>query len=234
MNVCFGHQSVGQDLVNALAAMPDLGMDVVETTDPEAFRKPVFAHFRVGRNGDAISKCRAFAKVMEGGVGEQADVAFFKFCYVDVTEDTDVEGLFQGYGDTMRELTRAYPRVTFLHVTVPLRRVPAGPVGWLRDRTGWIGRSRRDQLARHTFNQRLRRAYAGTGRLFDLAAIEATHPDGTPSYFVYRTAQIPTLVSEYTHDGGHLTVQAAALAARRLLACLDLTAMDREPNPAGR
>jgi hypothetical protein len=145
MKVCFGHQSVGQDVVDALAAMPDLGLEVVETTDPEAFHKPVFAHFRVGTNGDGISKCRAFARVMEAGVGERADVAFFKFCYVDVTGDTDVGGLFHVYEDTMRELARAYPRVTFLHATVPLRCVSAGSVGWLRDRTGWIGRSRRDQ-----------------------------------------------------------------------------------------
>jgi hypothetical protein len=227
MRICFGHQSVGQDLVNALAAMPDLGMDVVETTDPEAFRKPVFAHCRVGRNGDPVSKCRSFAQVMDAGVGERVDIAFFKFCYVDITEGTDVEGLFQVYEDTMRDLARAYPRVTFLHVTVPLRCVPAGPVGWLRDRTGWMDRPRRDQLARHAVNQRLRRAYAGTGRLFDLAAIEATHPDGTPSSFMYRDEPIPTLVPAYTSDGGHLTSYAAGRAARGLLACLDALGADR-------
>jgi len=227
VRVCFGHQSVGQSLVNALAATPDLGVDVVETTDHEAFQRPVFAHFRVGRNGDPWSKCLAFAEMMKRGVGDLVDIAFFKFCYVDITSTTDVERVFQIYEETMASLARSYPTVAFLHVTVPLRRVRGGRMGWWRERTGWTGRERADQRQRHVFNTRLRAAYAQTGRTFDLAAIEATSLDGTPCCFVHRGEPIPTLVPEYTHDGGHLTQPAAARAAAQLISRLNTVAACR-------
>ena len=225
MRVCFGHQSVGAAIVTALATMIGRRLEMVETSDPQAFQRPVFAHFRVGRNGDPLSKCRAFARVMEAGIGDRADVAFFKLCYVDITAATDVDCLFRTYQDTMATLVQAYPDVTFLRVTVPLTRIPG--VGWWRERMGWIGRARADQMKRHAFNTMVRAAYAASGRLFDLAAGEATFPDGTPSYFLCRGEMIPALVPGYTDDGGHLTQPAAELAAGRLLSCLETAAGHR-------
>jgi hypothetical protein len=234
MRVCFGHQSVGAAIVTALATMTGRGIEVVETSDPKAFQRPVFAHFRVGRNGDPLSKCRAFARAMEAGSGDRADVAFFKLCYVDITAATDVDDLFRTYQDTMASLVLTYPDVTFLHVTVPLTRVPCGPVGWWRKRMGWIGRAQADQMKRHAFNTMVRAAYAASGRLFDLAEVEATFPDGTPSRFLCHGESIPTLVPEYTDDGGHLTQQVAELVAGRLLSCLEIAAGHRTRNETRR
>lgn len=227
-SVCFGHQSVGEDVVRALRETPGFPLDVVATSDHRDFQRPIFGHFRVGRNGDPLSKCRAFATVIEQGVGNRVDIAFFKLCYVDITFNTDVEGVFQVYEKTMAALARTYPDVSFLHVTVPLRRVSGGPMAWLFSRTGWGSRERADQITRHAYNERIRAAYGETGRVFDLAALEATFPDETPSLVAWRGARLPSLVPEYTEDGGHLNPRAAAMVAERLTAVLDSVAAQRE------
>lgn len=220
MSVCFGHQSVGADIMKAVSMLVGQRLEVIETTDPEAFRRKIFGHFRVGCNGDPLSKCRAFAQAIESGIGDLVDAALFKFCYVDITANTDVDALFRSYQDMMASLSEKYPKVAFLHVTVPLRQISRGLKGWLRELSGRLDREREDQARRHAFNRLLRSAHVGSGRLCDLAEVEATFPDGTPAFFTHHGHPVPTLVAEYTDDGGHLNQRAAELAARRLLACL--------------
>jgi len=221
MRVCFGHQSVGLDITKALSILTKRRLEVIETTDPETFQRPVFAHFRVGCNGDPFSKCQDFARVIESGVGQRVDAAFFKFCYVDISSNTDVDALFKSYQDTIASLSDKYPKVIFLHVTVPLTRVPTGVLGWLHEKTGRGNREREDQARRHAFNRLLRGAFGRSGRLFDLAEAEATFPDGTPAFFLHHSDPVPTIVPAYTDDGGHLNQYAAEVTARRLLSCLE-------------
>lgn len=218
--VCFGHQSVGANLINGLSALSPGRLDIVEGYDLEIFRHPVFVHFRVGQNHDPLSKFRAFAEILNAGVGERVDVAFFKLCYVDITAQTDISKLFPAYQDAMSSLSRRYPKVIFMHVTVPLKRVGGGVLGWLREKSGSFDREREDQVRRHTFNQLLRSAYGKSCRLFDLAEEEATYPDGSSASFQYRGETVPNLVAAYTDDGGHLNQPAAERMAGRLLASL--------------
>lgn len=218
--ICFGHQSVGADIMTALSLLNGGRLSIVEGRNPETFQRPVFAHFRVGRNQDPLSKYLDFSRVINAGVGERVDIAFFKMCYVDVTAQTDVKKLFDDYQDMMGALGKSYPKVMFLHVTVPLRRVGSGMLGWLREKTKGVNREREDQVQRHEFNQLLRRAYGRSGRFFDLAEGEATFQDGNPSCFQYRGETFPNLVSGYTDDGGHLNRQGAKHIAGRLLARL--------------
>lgn len=220
MRVCFGHQSVGTDIVKALSALAGGHLEVIETNDAEALQRPVFTHFRVGQNHDPFSKCQAFAQVIESGVGERVDVALFKLCYVDITANTDIDTVFLNYQSTMALLRERYPKIVFLHVTVPLMCVGGGIMDWLREKFGCVNCQREDQARRHAYNQLLRGAYGSSGRLFDLAEMETTFPDGTPSWFLHHGDPVPMLVPEYTNDGGHLTQAAAERAARRLLACL--------------
>lgn len=220
--VCFGHQSVGADIVEALSRLSGRRLDVVESREAEVFRRPVFAHFRVGRNRDPFSKCRDFSEVINAGVGNRIDVAFFKFCYVDITGQTDVDELFKAYQEIMADLHDAYPKVSFLHITVPLTLIRRGMLGWIREKIGGCDPEREDQVRRHAFNQLLRGVYSGTGRLFDLAKEESTFPDGRPSEVRYRGEPLPTLVPEYTDDGGHLNRPAAERMASHLLTCLNV------------
>jgi hypothetical protein len=220
IKVCFGHQSVGAAIVKAIAILPGPRLKVIEANDLEAFQRPVFAHFRVGQNGDPLSKCHDFARVIESGVGDRVDAAFFKFCYVDITSNTDIDALFRNYCGTMASLGAKYPKVAFLYVTVPLTRVASGVFGWLRKKAGRVDHEREAQVRRHAFNRLLRASYGNSGRLFDLAEAEATFPDGAPAFFSHNGDPVPTIVPAYTDDGSHLNQQAAQLAARRLLSCL--------------
>lgn len=220
MRVCFGHQSVGADIMKSLSTLAGNQIEVVETNDAEALQRPVFAHFRVGQNRDPLSKLQAFAQVIESGVGDRVDVALFKLCYVDITANTDIDTLFLNYQSTMALLGEKYPKVVFLHVTVPLMCIGGGIIDWVREKAGCVNRQREDQARRHAYNQMLRGAYGSSGRLFDLAEMEATYPDGTPSWCPHPGDPVPMLVPEYTNDGGHLTHAAAERVARRLLSCL--------------
>lgn len=224
MRICFGHQSVGADIMQALSTLTGNHLDVIEANDAASLRRPVFAHFRVGQNRDPFSKLQAFAQVIESGVGERVDVALFKLCYVDITANTNIDTLFLNYQSTMDLLEEKYPKVVFLHVTMPLICIGGGIMDWLREKAGCVNRQREDQSRRHAYNQMLRGAYGSSGRLFDLAEMEATFPDGRPSWFLHHGDPVPMLVPEYTNDGGHLTHAAAERMARRLLSCLTAVA----------
>lgn len=163
---------------------------------------------------------KIFLRVIKSGVGDRVDVAFFKFCYIDINSNTDVDALLRKYQGTMASLSEKYPKVIFLHVTAPLTRVARGAVGWLREKTGRDDYERDDQSRRHAFNRLLRDTYGSSGQLFDLAEAESTFPDGTPAFFLHHGEPVPTIVPAYTDDGGHLNQQGAEFAARRLLSCL--------------
>lgn len=214
--ICFGHQSVGAGLVTALSTLNGGRLTIVEGREPALFQQPVFAHFRVGTNRDPLSKFRDFSSVINAGVGERVDVAFFKLCYVDIGAETDVKNVFAVYQDMMASLRQCYPKVVFLYVTVPLRRVGGSFWGWLCEKTGGLDREQADQASRQAFNHLLRGAYARSGRLFDLAEEEARLPDGTPSSFRYRGEAVQNLASDNTDDGGHLNRSAAEHIAGRL------------------
>lgn len=218
--VCFGHQSVGANLIDGITAVSAGRLNIVESSTPVTLSCPVFAHFRVGQNRDPLSKFRDFAAVINAGAGERVDVAFFKLCYVDITAQTDIHGLYETYRSTMDSLVHAYPDVTFLHITVPLRRITGGLLRWMREKWEGCDREREGQVKRHAYNELLRSDYGVSGRLFDLAAEEAAYPDGRSAAIQYRGRTIPNLVSAYTDDGGHLNLSAAERIAGRLLDCV--------------
>ena len=146
---------------------------------------------------------------MEKGVGEKTDIAFLKFCFVDILPTTEVKQVFEDYKTGMKDLKARYPHVTFMHITVPLTFEPAGFQGWVKKTKDLIkkviGRMNfYENTKRNQFNELMRKEYEGKAPLFDLAKIECTDPtgnlhaaetDGHREYF---------LLPEYTDDGGHL------------------------------
>ena len=68
----------------------------------------------------------------------------------------------------------------------------------------------------HT-TQKLREAYGSINRLFDLATIESTRPDGTRSGFEKDGKTYYSLVPEYTYVSGHLNEAGRRVVAKRLL-----------------
>ena len=99
--IFFGHQSVGFNIIDGLKDImkenPQIKLNIVETSNPADFNHPLFAHARVGKNTYPKSKIDAFADFMEEGIGNKADIAFLKFCYVDVMAGTDSQKVFDDY-----------------------------------------------------------------------------------------------------------------------------------------
>ena len=143
--IYFGHQSVGSNImegVNDLMGQdPRLKLKIEETDTPSTFQGGVFSHGPVGKNENPASKIDDFADKINAGVGGKADIAFFKFCYIDVMADRNIDELFSHYRKTMAGLKNSYPKTTFVHVTVPLTIVQTGPKVFIKKMIG--RRSRR-------------------------------------------------------------------------------------------
>ncbi len=204
--VFFAHQSVG---ANLLAAMPGLYAG-------HGLPAPAIRDVAIGVNGDPLGKVADFDARIRGGVGNEVDVALMKFCYSDIDSGTDVRKVFTAYRDTLAALQRDYPRVTFLHVTTPLTTDPGlrARVKKLLGRDPHTGPA--DNLARERMNELMRAEYP-PDRLFDLAAVESTKPDGERSGGTSGGRRYFSLWTGYAADAGHLNTAGATVASAHLL-----------------
>jgi hypothetical protein len=225
--ILFGHQSVGDNIVEGMADLmkdhPTIRLTIKQTTKPDDIVPGTFAHFPVGENGKPDSKIRDFADKIRRGMGEKVDIALFKFCFVDINADTDVERLFQSYRETMESLKKEYPSVTFAHVTVPLLREEKpgikGLIGRLTGRSGGFFDDRHN-IKRNEYNEFIRRCYTGKEPVFDIAAVESSRPDGKQVTFSSGGRKYPALAPEYTEDGGHLNALGRRVVAAQFLGFL--------------
>jgi hypothetical protein len=129
--VFFGHQSVGGEVIDGvkmLAAESGIDLNIVRSKDPASVTGPAFVEHPIGENGDPASKTADFAAIVRNGFGEQGGIAFFKYCFLDIDVNTDVEVMFEEYRRTMAEITKAYPKLQIVHVTIPLTTIEGAPV----------------------------------------------------------------------------------------------------------
>jgi hypothetical protein len=221
--IYFGHQSVGYNIVEGVEevakGIKNLDLHVLESRDPAEFANPVFVHSRVGVNQDPKSKCKDFEAVVDSGVGDKADFAFFKFCYVDIGTKTNIQEVLSQYKDTVHSLQRKYPKTHFIAMTVPLMSQQVGIRSWVKSVFGESNGWRQDNAARCEFNDMLRREFAPDS-VFDLAAVESTHNDGTRELFKLAGKTYYAMSQEYTDDGGHLNAKGRIVVAESLLAFL--------------
>jgi len=219
--IYFGHQSVG---FNIMAGVEDvlkensrLMLSVVETCNPADFNRSLFAHSRVGKNHEPLSKIKGFATLMENGLGEKSDIAFFKFCNVDINSKTDVKALFNEYSKALASLKAKYPKAVFVHMTSPVRIVQTGIKVPLKKLLGKPIDGYDDNAKREEYNELMRKAYAVKEPLFDLAMIESTLPDGSRTTFTKEGREYAYLAPEYTKDGGHLNEKGRKIVGEQLL-----------------
>jgi hypothetical protein len=206
----FGHMSVGWNVISGLEELYSangVAPPSVVQVSPEGDVKPVpddgaLVHVEIGLNGDPQGKLANFDSMMRTGLGEQVDVAVLKFCYVDVTKDTDTDALFAEYQRTMDALERDYPNVRFLRTTLPLTVAPSGIKGHLKALLRGD-----DNPARERYNALVRLTYRAD-QIFDVAAVESTAPDGT---------RLSSLYPGYSSDGGHLNAAGSSLVAAELV-----------------
>lgn len=213
--IFFGHQSVGDGLIEGLAEGLGNRRGLIRD-DLQPPLPPGLLHARIGRNRDPLSKIDHFASIVRQGIGAQCEFALFKFCYVDVDAGSNVQALFQRYAATMARLRAEFPLLRLGHVTVPLRDASPGPIGRARQILGRTSEAVRANASRHAFNQLLRARYQEIEPLFDLAATESIRPDGESCGQRFRGQWIPALAPGYTDDGGHLNGLGRRVAAEAL------------------
>jgi hypothetical protein len=214
--VFFGHQSVG---MNVLDGVPGIYAAHGMKAPPidQAGARPgtdsgFIGHAFIGENSEPLLKIGDFDAKMRSGIGQQADVAMMKLCYVDITSSTDVTALFGRYRETMAALARDFPDVTLIHVTAPLM-TEQGSLSRLKSLlTGSDRFGPAENAARERLNALIRREYSG-GHLFDLAAAESTAPDGGRAAGTYQGQQYYRLHDGYASDSGHLNAEGARVAA---------------------
>lgn len=223
----FGHQSVGVNIVEGLSLVlqdrPDIKVEVVQAEDAEQVRPGVFVHSRIGKNREPKTKIQAFTTILDSGVGEKADAAFVKFCYLDAgsTSNMAVEELFAEYKHNIKLLQAKYPGTQFVHFTIPLRTVPEGIKVRIKNLLGRDIPEYEDNAQRGKFNAMLRAEYFGKEPLFDVAHLESIVPkEMTAHTFSYQGQRYETLAPDITYDGGHLNDEGRRWLAEQLLVFL--------------
>lgn len=229
--IFFGHQSVGNDILAGIgdlqAAHPQIRLELLRLSSPEPITRPALAHAMVGKNGDPPSKIRDFRRHVEQQPAP--DIAFFKFCYVDIDHATDVEALFAAYSQAMDQLIRQFPKTRFLHATVPLQSLPPG--AWQRFKQSLkhiLGRPEvvAANASRQRYNDLLKQRYPADS-IIDIALAESVMPDGTQATAKYRSGRVPLLDLGYTTDGGHLNETGRRRVAEQFLIALAHATGDR-------
>ena len=221
--IFFGHQSVGDNVIQGIrdlmSANPRLKINIVKSPDPQLIPAPALVEFEIGRNGDPQSKNKAFASILDKGMGTRGGIVMFKYCYVDIDSSTNIHTMFQDYCEQINTLGAKYPSLKIVHITVPLTTVEPTTKAWVKS---MLGRTTTQDVnvKRNDFNNLLRKTYSGIDPIFDLAAVEATHGDGSRSYFTRGGKKIYTLAPEFTSDGGHLNESGRRAAAEALLQVL--------------
>lgn len=208
----FGHQSVGQNIIDAIpaiyASQDTPSPTIVESSTPLQASGGYLQHAFIGTNGDPLGKIADFDRIMRSGVASQIDVAAMKFCYIDFNESTDVDQVFNFYQETLGRLSKDYPNVTFLYITVPLT-TERSLVTRVKDRLGLSDfNPPADNVIREKFNRKVRAEYSDSGRLFDIAAAQSTS-DGIRTLRSYDGAEYYAMESSLASDLGHLNESGA-------------------------
>ena len=122
--IYFGHQSVGFNIIDGIkdvmSADNRVKLNIVELNEIGKLYASGFYHSRIGSNVYPISKIDDFSRKMDAGIGDTADIAFLKFCFVDIGFNTDIQKVFAHYQETMVKLQKKYPTTKFIHFTIPL------------------------------------------------------------------------------------------------------------------
>jgi hypothetical protein len=219
--IYFGHQSVGDNIIagiNELMKSHDsIKLNVMKTDNPSDFNKPVFAHSYVGENDDPNSKIIAFSANIRKGIGSKTDIVFLKLCFWDIRSHSDIKKVFSQYKSSLSELKSQYPKVKFVHFTVPLMSRQNGMKDKIKRMLNLAVETDLDNVKRNELNEMLINEYRDKEPIFDIAAIESTSPGGTRTSFSQNGKKYYVLADDYSRDGGHLNELGKKVVAEQLL-----------------
>ena len=193
--VYFGHKSVGGNIVAGIKRISDINMRTaynqpenndqsLRTNIAQLASGPAFVEHDIGSDGQPFNKIASFRRFMNEIIRDNVEIAFFKFCYMDIDNNTSVNALIAAYKEAMDELHTRFPNVIIAHFTVPLY-----------SRQASFHNSVREQ-----FNKWLRETYKD--KVFDIAVIQSVASNGTTA-LSWDNATI-AMADEWTNDGGHL------------------------------
>jgi len=221
-SVFFGHQSVGDNIVDGLgrlSAASGVALRIAAAPSADAIAPGTLGHVFIGENRNPLGKLKAFARAFAKQPAS-VDIALVKLCYLDFASDTDVKSLFAAYRSTLSELKQRNPGTVFVHVTTPLTQVESGAKALLKRLLGRAPHGMLENLRRAEYNELLRQEYAGRQPIFDLARVESIAPDGAAQNVEWNGKSAPALAAAYTSDGGHLNEAGKLRAARELVSVL--------------
>ena len=231
--VLFGVQSVGSDItagVRTAFSRAHLSKPkVMNWKKALAIKGPLVATANIGRNGDPTSKLRAFAGIVNDAPRGSVTVALMAFNFQDVTAQTDVPRLFDAYVETMDSVEGANPDITFLYTTAPVttanswRAVDQRTVRGLGDvdQPVW-----QDNIARERLNSSLRERYGSTGRLFDIAALQARIAGDKVAAKVHEEQWYYVMNPGLSTDGKRLNEAGSVRLARELMLLVSAATKD--------
>ena len=217
--ILFGHASVGNNIIQGIEEIikqkefNKICVRVLKNKNEKIIESCIY-HCINGRNGFPKLKCDNFKNLLSSdNLGNNLDIAFFKFCYVDFERDSNVEEIFKYYVKTVDEIQTKYPHLKIIHVTSPLYAHSYTLKSKIKNIIiGDIANVKRNQ-----YNDLLRKKYEDNAPIYDLAKIESTKPNGEREYFSYDDNIIFSLTKIFTDDGGHLNKLGRRFAAKELL-----------------
>jgi hypothetical protein len=207
-NTYFAHQSVGNNIImgaQSLIERSGIELNIRHINEIDLAEHNGLYHSEIGKNEQPYTKIEEFENIVSVDMKDKLDYAGLKFCFVDVTKNTNVEELFGKYKDVVEALEAANPKVTIIHFTVPLMTVQEESIKTFFKRL--IGKpigGYNNNIVRNQFNELLRTEYSSKSPVFDIAKLESTLLDGTRITFKQDGVEYYSLAYEYTDDGGHL------------------------------
>ena len=212
--IFFGHQSVGQNILDGLKDLMDASapqVNIVKARKGEELPPgPCLAHAYLGVNANPSAKIRDYAEFLDQPRPQEWNAVLLKFCFLDITRDTDVPALFKQYQDAVSALKQRHTNWVFIHATAPLTRAD-GIRAFVKKLIG-KRTTEDDNIKRMEYNNLLISAF-GSDPILDVSRIESTHGDGSRESFTRSGNTYYELAREYTEDGGHLNANGSKILA---------------------
>jgi len=229
--IFWGHRELGECVLDGITAIMRkhdfIKLNIVRTTDPNTFNKPILAHAELGTCVYPLTKIDEFDRVLQEGVGEKIDIALLKFCYSDFRWESNSEQTWERYRQMVNALRDKYPAVQFIHVTCPICTRPLRGQIIVREFVKYLlGRPTiwADNAKRQSYNNFLISTYGGKDTVFDLARVESVGLEGFRRYVTYEEEKVYVLAPGLAMSVGNTNVQGSIQIAEQLLICLANTA----------
>jgi len=225
-NFLFGHQSVGRNIMDGLNALE--GQDSKYSTNiiPSDFYLDVtrqqyldygsiFGQQNSGSNGNPSSKNAEFFGFLNSN-DDLVNVAFLKYCYVDVTNTIPAQQVFDNYKVAVDLFEASHPDVTLVHFTNPITPSPSDTL---------------NNVQRNIYRDLILQEYGNIGYVFDLADLESWY-NGAYTTFDYGGNTYLRMNDAYSLDGqGHLNSVGGQMVAKALWVMMKELATGGGPSP---